>query len=175
MVAVSAEGMAADIGAILAKKGIVDIHIVCSMYEAVDLMLEQVFDYFVVDGELCLSSAADNVRLAGVDFVRFIRMCAGPVSEAHILFLRSDTKSQNLLEANAEVMEARDGGASCIIGRPFTAGKYNEIVEPVLRGNRAFIREKSYVGPCRRHNDRTVAVERRAHPTPKRRLRTADS
>lgn len=169
LVAVSDKGMVADIGNVLLEKGIEDFHVVHSMYEAVDLMLEHSFSCFVIDGQLLISSDKYKQRLAGVDFVRFIRMCDGPVSEASVIFLRSTGSVQNLLEAQAEIADARDSGASCIVSQPLTSHKFNEIIEPNLAQNRTFIRTANYVGPCRRRGDNDVTIERRTAQSPARR------
>ena len=146
------------------------------MYEAVDLMLEHAFSCFVIDGQLLISLDKNKQRLAGADFVRFIRMCDGPVSEASIIFLRSAGGAQNLLEAQAEIADARDNGASCIVSQPLTVRKFDEVIEPNLVKNRLFIRTENYVGPCRRRSDNSVTIERRADPSPsRRRTETADN
>jgi len=176
LVAVSTKDILADVSAVLLEQGIDDVHAVHSMYEAVDLMLEHVFSSFVIDGQLLISTDKNKRRLAGVDFVRFIRMCDGPVSEASIVFLRSAGGVQNLLEAQAEIADARDSGASCIVSQPLTIRKFGEVVEPNLVKNRAFIRTETYIGPCRRRGDYSVINERRAAPSPsRRRTETADN
>jgi len=159
----------ADISAVLLEKGVQDIYWVHSMYEAVDIMLEHSFSSFVIDGQLPVSKDKHKARIAGVDFARFIRMCDGPVSEAAIIFLRSASHALNLFEAEAEIAEAKDGGVDCIVSQPLTIRKFNEVVEPNLAQNRAFVRNESYIGPCRRRDDTVVTKERRANPSAARR------
>jgi len=162
LVAVSSQKLSAEIGDTLAAKDVGEFHVAHTMYEAVELMHDYLFSLFIVDGQLLVSNDNEKMRLAGVDFIRFIRMCEGPVSEAAIAFLRSTSQVQNILEASAEIMEAHEGGASCIISQPLTPEKFEEAVDPILKQPRTFIRARDYTGPCRRrktiqidHNRRT--------------------
>jgi len=135
-----------------------------SMYAAVDLMLEHDFSMFVVDGQLLYAQDRDRARVAGPDFVRFIRMCEGAVSEVPVIFLRTENGHQNLFEANAEIEQARDAGANGILPQPFDADRFDATVRPILLAPRPFVRSQGYVGPCRRVKDIAVRLERRKSP-----------
>jgi len=161
LVAVSTEEISEQVSTCLSAHGIKDIQMAFTMYQAVSLMHDYDFNMFVVDGRLLVSSNPNKVRVAGVDFVRFIRMCEGPVSEAHVLFLRSDRHPDGMLAANSEFNEAREGGASCVLAQPLTDEKFERYVQPLLENPPAFIRERSYTGPCRRKVDAPVTVDRR--------------
>lgn len=161
LVAVSSEEISEKVIARLEKNGITDIHTVYTMYQGVALMHDYDFNMFIIDGRLLVSSNPQKIRVAGVDFVRFIRMCEGPVSEAHILFLRSENHPEGLVAANAEFEEARAAGANSVMAQPITQEKYDRHVAPQLENPRDFIRSSSYTGPCRRHIDIPVKIDRR--------------
>jgi two-component system chemotaxis response regulator CheY len=161
LVAVSTEDIGKRVSACLQKAGISKIITAYTMYQAVALMHDNEFNMFVVDGRLLVSSNQDKIRVAGVDFVRFVRMCEGPVSEAHILFLRSENHPEGLIAANSEFMEAREGGASSVMAQPLTGEKFERHVAPNLENPRLFIRERNYLGPCRRRVDLPVKIDRR--------------
>lgn len=161
LVAVSSEAISERVCACLREKGITDIETVYTMYQGVALMHDHEFNMFVIDGRLLVSTNPQKVRVAGVDFVRFIRMCEGPVSEAHILFLRSENHPEGLVAANAEFEEARAAGAHSVMAQPITLEKYDRHVAPQLEGPREFIRSGGYTGPCRRRMEIPVKIERR--------------
>jgi len=161
LVAVSSADLLAEATSVLAQGGIEHIRTARTMYDAVDLMHACVFSLFVIDGQLLVSTNPNKVRLAGVDFVRFIRMCEGSVSEAVVVFLRSSGRVQNLFEARVEITEARDAGASCIIAQPFVAENFHNFVRPAIDSPAPFIRTSAYTGPCRRVADIPVLHDRR--------------
>jgi len=161
LIAVSSEKISSQVGDILAARGISECYKAHTQHAAVDLMHENLFSLFIVDGQLLISDDKDKIRIAGVDFVRFIRMCDGVVSEANVVFLRSNRQAQNLLEARAEIIEARDSGATCIVGHPLTVEKFENLIEPILKQARIFIRDRTYTGPCRRYKNIPVEKERR--------------
>jgi len=161
LVAVSAPQLKNEICSFFADLGVTAITTVSAMYEAVDLMLERDFSIFIVDGQLLYAIDQDRARIAGADLVRFIRMCRGPVSEAPVIFLRSLRDRQNLLEANAEIEEARQAGANYIMAQPVDFEAFGEAVAKLLTDPGTFIREGAYVGPCRRQLDIPVAINRR--------------
>lgn len=161
LVAVSEPTLSASVCEFLISKGVKRVRAADSMHEAIDYMLESEISMFVLDGQL-LASKDDGRRIvAGVDFARFIRMCEGAVSEAHIIFYRSSTDYVNLIEANDEVLEAQRAGVTCILPSSFCANKFETIAEPFLLCPQEFIRTGNYVGPNRRVKDIPVAFERR--------------
>jgi len=128
---------------------------------AICAMVETQFNLVVIDG--CVSVAPDKEYItdAGVDFIRFIRMCEGPVSEAIIVYLRCDHKHQNLVEASSEISDAQNAGANIILSRPFTIEKFDNDVAPHVLNPRQFVKTIRYTGPCRRKRKKAVVVEKR--------------
>lgn len=161
LIAVSSEKLADDLCGYFAEQAVLEMETVMSMYEAVDLMLEHRFNMFVIDGQLLYDQDAFRQRVAGVDFVRFIRLCQGPVAEAPVLFLRSVRERQNLLEANAEIEEAKNAGANAVIAQPFDFTQFDGMLQAVFDTPAEFVRAPAYTGPCRREGQVTVPMERR--------------
>jgi len=161
LVAVSTPQLANEICSFFTDLGVTAITTVSAMYEAVDLMLEHEFSIFIVDGQLLYAIDQDRARIAGADLVRFIRMCRGPVSEVPVIFLRSLKQRQNLLEANAEIEEARQAGANYIMAQPVDFDALGQAVTKLFAEPGVFIREGAYIGPCRRQSDISVTINRR--------------
>ncbi len=161
LVAVSCKELSAQVCEFLIDKGIARIRTADSMYEAIDYILEDEVSLFVIDGQLLVNKEDGRTNIAGVDFVRFIRMCKGDVSEAHIIFYRSSSDDVDLIEANVEILEARQAGATCILQPQFNAERFEALAEPFLIHPQLFVRTSTYVGPCRRLEDVMAPVERR--------------
>ena len=79
----------------------------------------------------------------GVDFVKFLRICEGPVSEAFVVMV---IPSPNLEKVSA----ARDGGSHEILGLPLTTKLMEARLLSMIGNPKPFIRHPAYTGPCRR-------------------------
>lgn len=162
LVAVSSRELAESFRHFFFKKGAAHIECVSSMYQAADLMLEHDFTLFILDGQLLYSRELHKASVAGVDMVRFIRMCSGEVSEMPVVFLRTSSQQQNILEAQAEIKEARDAGANLIMAQPIDTERLETELERLMKAPKEFIRKPVYIGPCRRQQDVDVGVDRRS-------------
>ena len=162
LVAVSSPELSASVCEFLISKGIYRVRTADCMHEAIDHMLKTEISLFVIDGQLVATHEDLRNLVVGVDFARFIRMCEGPVSEAHVIFFRSSTECLDLIEANNEIMEARQAGVTCILPQPFNAERFETIAEPFILHPQPFVRSADYTGPSRRIVDVPVTVERRS-------------
>jgi len=161
LVALSDVESIAMVNTVLSNRGISDIFYAMCTHDAIDAMVETRFDLFIVDARVPVTLKRAVILHGGIDYIRFIRMCEGAISEATVVFLRSQTNVQNLLEAHAEIVSAKDAGASCVLAQPFTEKKFDSEVVPLVIKPRSFIRSLHYTGPCRRRRSTNVKVERR--------------
>jgi len=160
LIALSDFAVAKEVSSILALRGI-HATLVESTHDAIDAMLETAFGLFIVDARVPMTLKREAVLYGGIDYIRFIRMCEGPVSEAMVVFLRSQMGTVNLLESRDEVLSVQDAGANCILIHPLTLEKFDEVILSEINNPRPFLRTGSYTGPCRRRRTVAVKVERR--------------
>jgi len=103
--------------------------------KAIEHMHKNRASLFFVDYEL--------PNLGGVDFVKFLRMCDGPVSEAFVVMVISAPDID-------KVGAARDCGSHEILGLPLTTKLMNTRLTHMIGKPKPFIRHPAYTGPCRR-------------------------
>lgn len=161
LVALSDFVAAENVCSVLSSRGIFQIVNVESTQQAVDAMLDTRFNLFIVDARVPVTLSRTAVLYGGIDHIRFIRMCEGPMSEATVVFLRTKSSLQNALESRAEIVSAYNAGADCVLPLPFTDEKFDSEIIPIITKPRRFIRERSYTGPCRRRTDVPVRCDRR--------------
>lgn len=161
LVAVSSPELSAGVCEFLISKGIKRVRTADCMHEAIDYMLKTEISLFVIDGQLVATHEDLRNLIVGVDFARFIRMCEGPMSEAHVIFFRSKAEALDIIEANNEIMEAQKAGVTCILPQPFNRDRFEAIAEPFVLRPQPFVRAKTYTGPSRRQLDIPVSVDRR--------------
>lgn len=164
LIALSDSDTAIEISRMLEHRGITDQLVVGCTYDAIDAMLKEYYHLFIVDAFVPMSIDRPGM-LGGVDFIRFLRMCEGPVKKSVAVFLRSELGRLNMLEVRQEIVTARDAGANCILSQPLTLKKFDESVVPQLLEPRPFLTTENYTGPCRRRKQLPVKVERREHQT----------
>ncbi|MFC3050330.1 ANTAR domain-containing protein [Kordiimonas pumila] len=165
LIAVSDTRVADTINFILGSHNIMDVVRVDCTHDAIDAMLDIRFDLFFVDARVPVTFQRNAVLYGGIDYIRFIRMCEGRVSEATIVFMRQQSSMQNLLETRDEILSARDAGASCVLTHPLTIEKFDEEVLPILAKPKPFVRARSYTGPDRREKQFQVSRDRRIYPS----------
>lgn len=149
LIALSEQDMAAQVALVMAHCGILNPLIVTSTYEAIDAMVEDSFNLFIVDAPIPMSLDRPGTR-GGIDFIRFVRMCEGATSKAVVVFLRSKIGNINMLEVHDEMIEVKKAGANCIVARPFTLDKFKKDIVPELVNQRIFLRSDAYPGAYRR-------------------------
>lgn len=164
LVALSDTDVSKTVCKVLKQRDITSIIEVESTYQAIDEMHKRLFNLFIVDARVPVTLERSATLYGGIDYIRFIRMCVGNVSEANVIFLRTHVGSQNLLESRSEIIEAQDAGASCVLLQPFTLQKFDDNVQPLISTPPVFIRAGTYTGPCRRKKAVAVEVDRRKKP-----------
>lgn len=132
----------------LRDEGVGSCMMVTNTQDAVSRMHTNRFNLFFVDYDL--------PEFGGVDFVKFLRLCDGPISEAFVVIVIPSPDKD-------KVMAARDGGAHEILGLPLTAKLMNTRLYHMVENPKPFIRCPSYIGPCRRREVVTIyhGTERR--------------
>ncbi|WP_417462529.1 response regulator [Kordiimonas sp.] len=155
LVALSNAQLGRTIWHFLREQGIGGGRLVTSARDAVARMEQARFSLFFVDYEL--------PEFGGVDFIKFIRMCNGPVAEAFVVMVIPTPDKQ-------KVVSARDAGAHEILGLPLTAKLLHSRMNHMIGNPKPFIRAPSYIGPCRRREVVKIhhGVERRSSPRPRR-------
>ncbi len=161
LVAVSSQELSTRVCDFLISKGIGCLKAAENMYGAIDHMRQNEFTLLIVEGQLKISGDSKPGEFAGLDFVKFTRMCTGGVSEAPVVFIRSEPHALDLIEANAEILDAKNAGVNSILTQPFTCEKFEKFAEPALMEPQTFVRSPYYTGPCRRMLDMFVDEERR--------------
>jgi DNA-binding response OmpR family regulator len=159
LVALSNVQLGRTIWHFLREQGIGGGRLVTSARDAVVRMEQTRFSLFFVDYEL--------PEFGGVDFIKFIRMVDGPMSEAFVVMVIPNPSRE-------KVWAARDAGAHEILGLPLTAKLLHARLDHMIGNPKPFIRAASYIGPCRRREVVKIhhGVERRkdtAGPSPTRR------
>lgn len=104
----------------------------------------------------------DLLEFGGPDFVRFVRLCDGPLQEAAVCVTISKPNRD-------KVMVTRDAGANEIVALPLTYESLDKKITRALENPAPFIRHPAYTGPCRRRQslEDWAGVERRNQtPTP---------
>ena len=160
LLALSDNDAVVEVSRMLKHRGITDLLAVNCTYDAINAMLQDYYHLFIVDAFVPMSADRPSM-LGGLDFIRFLRMCDGPVKKSVAVFLRSGLGRLNLLEARQEIENARDAGANCILSQPLTLKKFDETVVPQLVKPRPFFTTENYTGPCRRYKKIPVKVDRR--------------
>lgn len=94
----------------------------------------------IVDYDLPDFGGAD---FGGADFVKFVRICEGPLSEAAVCIVISKPNRQ-------KVLAARDAGANEVFALPLTLNAAEQKITRALEDPAPFIRVPTYTGPCRR-------------------------
>ncbi|WP_262690784.1 response regulator [Kordiimonas aestuarii] len=148
MVALSNAQLGRTIWHFLREQGIGGGRLVTSARDAVVRMESARFSLFFVDYEL--------PDFGGVDFIKFIRMVDGPMSEAFVVMVIPNPDRE-------KVWAARDAGAHEILGLPLTAKLLHARMNHMVGNPKPFIRATSYIGPCRRREVVKIhhGVERR--------------
>lgn len=135
LIALSNQQLAQFIWHFLRSNGVNQAQVVNHSTEAVNRMVETEFTHMFVGHHL--------EAFGGCDFTKFVRMCDGKVSEAHVILVMSDPNRK-------KVLEARDAGVSEVLCVPFTHRQLEQRLEHIVREPREFIRAATYTGPCRR-------------------------
>lgn len=131
LVALADADTAAAVARVLIHRNInVSLQVSCT-YEAVNAMVDQQFQLFVLDALIPMKQDRPNIH-GGIDFIRFLRMCEGVASEAVAVFVRSPLSRVTSIEAQDEIGAAREAGADCIVTRPLTLEKFDRVVAPLL-------------------------------------------
>jgi len=164
LIAVADEHVSQEICAVLKQRNTNKIVVVKSTHEAIDAMHATLFNLFIVDADIPVTLQNATLMPGGLDYIRFIRMCAGEVSEATITFIKDATKIRDFLNCKSQAVEALKAGSSCVVYPPFVAEKFDKVIAPLLSNPPKFIRTHHYTGPCRRHD--LVSVERDMRKTP---------
>jgi len=122
--------------------------------KAIDLMHKNKANLFFVDYEI--------PHYGGVDFVKFIRMCEGPVSEAFVVMVIGSPDLD-------KVCAARDCGSHEILGLPLTTKLMSTRLSHMISNPKPFVRHPVYTGPCRRRERVRIyhGEERRRENAPK--------
>lgn len=156
LVALSNAQLGRTIWHFLREQGIGGGRLVTSARDAVVRMEQARFSLFFVDYEL--------PEFGGVDFIKFIRMCDGPMAEAFVVMVIPTPDRQ-------KVVSARDAGAHEILGLPLTAKLLHSRINHMIGNPKPFVRAPSYIGPCRRREVVKIhhGVERRATNRPRQR------
>lgn len=140
LVAVSVPELSESVCDFLKSRNVASVQSAVCMNDALDHMLASTFSVIIVDGQLRVSAESGRRIIAGVDFIRFIRMCEGPTSDAHVIFFRSGKGCLDLVEAENEVMEAEKAGVTCIFPQPFSEERFIKIAEPLILHSSSFFR-----------------------------------
>lgn len=120
---------------VLMQKGIKRVFVASNNQEAVSQLNEQSYNMILIEEGF--------PELGGADFCRFLRMTAGPISVAPIVY--------GIISAEKErVFTARDSGASKIVLMPLSPNKLIATIEAAIREMRPFIQTTSFRGPDRR-------------------------
>lgn len=85
----------------------------------------------------------DLMEFGGADFVRFVRLCEGPLQEAAVCVTIANPNRD-------KVLASRDAGANEVIALPLTHEVLDRKVRNALENPAPFVRHPSYTGPCRR-------------------------
>lgn len=135
LIAMSNKQLGRTVWHFLRDSGVRAIKVVTTAEDATSRMLASNFSLIVVDHDL--------PEMGGVDFIRFLRMCEGPLSEAFAVMVVPAPSQE-------KVMAARDAGVHEILGLPLTTSLLNRRLSHMLEKPKPFIRHPSYTGPCRR-------------------------
>lgn len=148
LIALSNKQLAQFIWHFLRSNGVHQAQVVGHSTEAVNRMVETEFTHMFVCHEL--------EAFGGCDFTKFVRMCDGKVSEAHVILVMSNPNRE-------KVLEARDAGVSEVLCVPFTNKQLERRLEHIVQEPREFIRAATYIGPCRRRGFESeyLGVDRR--------------
>ena len=94
----------------------------------------------------------------GPDFVKFIRLTDGDMSEAPVVMILPQPSKKT-------VMECRDAGVNEILALPVTGNLVESRLKHIYAQPKPFIRSASYIGPCRRREQMKAyhGVERRTN------------
>lgn len=138
LIALSNKQLSRTVWHFLKDQGIGSCQVAATSEEATSRMLQKKFSLIFVDYDL--------PNMGGVDFIRFLRMCDGPISEAFVVMIIG-APNQN------KVVAARDGGVHEILGLPLTAHLLDVRLSHMISRPKPFIRRPSYTGPCRRREN----------------------
>ena len=103
--------------------------------EAVEQLVSKPYNLIVIDQFF--------PDLGGLDFCRFLRLTAGPMAVAPIVFGIHNPNQQN-------VLEARDAGVTKIAVMPFSGASLIKALQDALADTRDIVQHTSYNGPDRR-------------------------
>ncbi len=124
----------------LRDKGFGSIVLATGSRDAVKLLKRNKTRLLIVDYDLPDFGGAD---FGGADFIKFIRICDGPLSEAAVCIVISKPNRQ-------KVLAARDAGANEVFALPLTLNVAEQKITRALEDPAPFIRVPTYTGPCRR-------------------------
>ncbi len=151
LIAMSNNQLGRSVWHFLRDEGIGSCQMVTSAKDAVARMQTNRFNLYFVDYDL--------PDFGGVDFVKFLRLCDGPIAEAFaVIVIPAPDKEK--------VMAARDGGCHEILGLPLTAKLLMSRMTHMIGNPKPFIRAQTYIGPCRRREAVRIyhGAERRNRP-----------
>lgn len=151
LIALSNKQLSRTVWHFLKDQGIGSCQIAATSEEATSRMLQKEFSLIFVDYDL--------PNMGGIDFIRFLRMCDGPLSEAFVVMIIGAPNQ-------GKVVDARDAGVHEILGLPLTAHLLEVRLSHMIGKPKPFIRHPSYTGPCRRReNVRIYHGTERRKPT----------
>lgn len=161
LIALSDKDVANSAATILMDRGAEKVFQAECTQAAICEMVETEFNFFIVDSRVPVSMERDTILYGGIDYIRFIRICEGPVSESTVVFLRYLNSSQNVIESLDEIEEAKNAGANVVVSAPLSMEKFEHDVLPCFEKPSRFIRSTCYIGPCRRNKKKAVTLEKR--------------
>lgn len=83
--------------------------------------------------------------IGGPEFTKFIRMADGLLAQAEVLMIISEPDRK-------KIITARDSGVTEILTLPLTGKQLKQRLDYGAVNTRSFIRNHSYIGPCRRRS-----------------------